>query len=197
VTKPKQKVVKAPKSVRAVVPAAEAQIRLVNASIEMLREYPFDQVTAREITKRAGLALTTISRNFGSMTGLFNQVSKILMDGALSRQSSPNQLLMFLDRDFILRSQLIAWMIAEGVDPKIFNTENSDHFAQEFKIDLNVQSHRTSIAWQIVMQFAGQGFAIFSEVRGINKAQIADCLKMLETQRDKLPELERELGWAD
>ena len=107
-TTPKQKTVNEPKTVRAVVPAAEAQVRLINASIEMLREYPFDQVTAREITKRAGLALTTISRNFGSMTGLFNQVSKALMDSALTRQSTPTQLTMFRDPDFILRSRLIA-----------------------------------------------------------------------------------------
>ena len=195
-TTPKQKVVKAPKSVRAVVPAAEAQIRLVNASIEMLREYPFDQVTAREITNRTGLALTTISRNFGSMTGLFNQVAKVLMDNAVSRLK-PTALTMFADPDFILRNRLIAWMIAEGVDPKIFNTENSDHFAHEFRIGVDVKSDRTTVAWQIITQFAGQGFAIFSEVRGITNAQIDDCLDLLRAQRDKLPELERELGWAD
>jgi hypothetical protein len=54
-----------------------------------------------------------------------------------------------------------------------------------------------AVAWQIITQFAGQGFAIFAEVRGITNAQIDDCLNMLRAQRDKLPELERELGWAD
>jgi hypothetical protein len=88
-------------------------------------------------------------------------------------------------------------MIAEGVDPKIFNTENSDHFAHEFRIGVEVKSDRTTVAWQIITQFAGQGFAIFAEVRGITNAQIDDCLEMLRAQRDKLPELERELGWAD
>ena len=195
-TTPKQKTVKAPRTPRAVVPAAEAQNRLIEAGIEMLREYPFDQATAREITKRACLALTTISRNFGSMTGLFNQVSKVLMNNAISRLK-PTALTMFADPDFILRNRLIAWMIAEGVDPKIFNTENSDHFAPEFRIGVEVKSDRTTVAWQIITQFAGQGFAIFSEVRGITNAQIDDCLNMLRVQRDKLPELERELGWAD
>ena len=195
-TTPKQKRIKAPRIARAVVPAAEAQNRLIEAGIEMLREYPFDQATAREITKRAGLALTTISRNFGSMTGLFNQVSKVLMNNAISRLE-PTQLTMFADPDFILRNRLIAWMIAEGVDPKIFNPENSDHFAHEFRIGVEVKSDRTIVAWQIITQFAGQGFAIFSEVRGITDAQIDDCLEMLRAQRDKLPELERELGWAD
>lgn len=196
-TTPKQKTVNEPKTVRAVVPAAEAQVRLINASIEMLREYPFDQVTAREITKRAGLALTTISRNFGSMTGLFNQVSKALMDSALTRQSTPTQLTMFRDPDFILRSRLIAWMIAEGVDPKIFNTRSAGVFAPEFDVGTDIRSHRTTVAWQLITQFAGQGHAIFSEVRGVTKAQLADCIKILETQQDKLAEIERELGWAD
>ena len=192
---PRKKVISKPAKVRPMVPGAVAQERLTKTTIEMLRKFPFDQVTARELTKRAGLTLPTISRNFGSMAGLFSHVAEALLENAIKRQSGLLTQTIIFDSDFILRSKLIAWLLAEGADPKIFKRDIFEQYSERFQTEIKTETQRTAFTFMQLMETLGQGFAIFSETMGLTRQQIADGLELVAEFRKLLPEIERSLGW--
>ena len=66
---------------RRYVPRTTSRVLLVGATIELLRELPFDEVTVRRIAERAGLNTKAIMNIFGSQEGLFIEVA-----GELSRR---------------------------------------------------------------------------------------------------------------
>ena len=192
---PRKKVISKPAKVRPMVPAAVAQERLTKTTIEMLRKFPFDQVTARELTKRAGLTLPTIARNFGSMAGLFSHVAETLLENAIKRQSGLLTQTITFDPDFILRSKLIAWLLAEGADPKIFKRDIFEQYSDRYQTEIKTETQRTTFTFMQLMETLGQGFAIFSETMGLTRQQIADGLELVAEFRKRLPEIERSLGW--
>lgn len=49
---------------------AEAKRRIVGATLELMSERPFDQITMAEIGERAGFSHSSISHHFGSKQGL-------------------------------------------------------------------------------------------------------------------------------
>lgn len=185
-----------PKVVRAVVPAAVAQKRLADTAIEMLRTMPFDKVTAREVTKRAGLAQPTIARNFGSMEGLFVHITSVLLDNAIARIPKIMDQTLFLDRDFVLRTQLISWLISEGSSPKIFHANIIQENVRAFANEAGGICDRTSFTWLTLVTVIAEGYAVFAGMHELTSNQLADALTLLAAMRDKLPALERELGWT-
>ena len=181
---------------RGVVPSAEAQKLLINAATEMLRVLPFDQVTARAITKKVGLSLPTISNNFGSMAGLFNEVTIKLRNDVLAR--TLGKILdqsMFLDPDFILRTRLVAWLTLEGENPGQFNNQLIENIAPQFQTALGDLSLRTTTAWLTLIIFMAEGYALFSEVHEHPPAQITDSLTLFTELRKQLQNSEQTLGW--
>lgn len=178
------------------VPAAEAQRRLVDTAIEMLRTIPFDKVTAREVTKRAGLAQPTIARNFGSMEGLFAHITSVLLENARARIPNIVSQTLFLDRDFVLRAQLISWLISEGSSAKIFHTNIIQEIVPTFANEVGGICDRTSFTWLSLVTLIAEGYAVFDGVHDLTDTQLADGLTMIAALRAKLPELERELGWT-
>ena len=185
-----------PKVVRAVVPAAEAQKRIVDTAIEMLRTIPFDKVTSREVTKRAGLAQPTIARNFGSMEGLFVHITSVLMENALARFPEVTNQSLFFNSDFLLRVRLISWLISEGSPAKIFNLNFFQENMRAFANQAGGICDRTSFTWLILVTLLIEGYAIFGGMHDLTDTQLTDSLTMIAALRAKLPELERELGWT-
>ena len=196
VTTPKKPPLPEARKVRGVVPSAEAQKLLINAATEMLRVLPFDQVTARAITKKVGLSLPTISNNFGSMAGLFNEVTIKLRNDVLAR--TLGKILdqsMFLDPDFILRTRLVAWLTLEGENPGQFNNQLIENIAPQFQTALGDLSLRTTTAWLTLIIFMVEGHALFSEVHEYPPTQITDGLTLLTQLRQQLQKSEQTLGW--
>ena len=195
-TRPKKPALPKAKKVRGVVPSAEAQKLLINAAIEMLHILPFDQVTARAITKKVGLSLPTISNNFGSMAGLFNEVTIKLRADVIARTlGNILDQSMFLDPDFILRTRLVAWLTLEGENPGQFNNHLIDDIAPQFQTALGGLSLRTTTAWLTLILFMTEGYALFSEVHEYPPAQINDSLKLFTQLRLQLQNSENALGW--
>lgn len=181
---------------RGIVPSAEAQKLLINAATEMCRVLPFDQVTARAITKKVGLSLPTISNNFGSMAGLFNEVTIKLRNDVLAR--TLGKILdqsMFLDPDFILRTRLVAWLTLEGENPSQFSNQLLESIAPQFQTALGGLSMRTTTAWLTLIIFMAEGYALFSEVHEHPPAQISDSLTLFTELRKQLQKSEQTLGW--
>jgi len=197
VTRPKKPALPKARKVRGVVPSAEAQKLLINAAIEMLRVLPFDQVTARAITKKVGLSLPTISNNFGSMAGLFNEVTIKLRADVLARTlGNILDQSIFLDPDFILRTRLVAWLTLEGENPGQFNNQLIKSIAPQFQTALGT-SLRTTTAWLTLIIFMVEGYAIFSEIHEYPPAQIADSLSLFTELREQLQKSEKNLGWKN
>lgn len=197
-TTPKKPALPKARKVRAFVPSAEAQKLLVDAAIEMLRVLPFDQVTARAITKKVGLSLPTISNNFGSMAGLFNEVTIKLGNDVRAR--TLGKILdqsMFLDPDFILRTRLVAWLTLEGENPSQFGSQLIKNITPQFQIALGGLGTRTTRAWLTLIIFMAEGYALFSEVHEHPPAQISDSLTLFTELRKQLQKSEQTLGWHD
>ena len=195
-TKPKKPPLPKARKVRGIVPSAEAQKLLINAATEMCRVLPFDQVTARAITKKVGLSLPTISNNFGSMAGLFNEVTIKLRNDVLAR--TLGKILdqsMFLDPDFILRTRLVAWLTLEGENPSQFSNQLLESIAPQFQTALGGLSMRTTTAWLTLIIFMAEGYALFSEVHEHPPAQISDSLTLFTELRKQLQKSEQTLGW--
>ena len=195
-TKPKKPPLPKARKVRAIVPSAEAQKLIIDATIEMLRVLPFDQVTARAITKKVGLSLPTISNNFGSMAGLFNEVTIKLGNDVRAR--TLGRILdqsMFLDPDFILRTRLVAWLTLEGENPSQFGRQVVETITPQFQTALGGLSPRITKAWLILIIFISEGYALFSEVHEHPPAQISDSLTLLTELRKQLQKSEQTLGW--
>ena len=180
---------------RGVVPSAEAQKLLIDAAIEMLHILPFDQVTARAITKKVGLSLPTISNNFGSMAGLFNEVTIKLRNNVLARHHIILDQSISLDPDFILRTRLVAWLTLEGENPGQFNNQLIESIAPQFQTALGGLSLRTTTAWLTLIIFMVEGHALFSEVHEYPATQIKEGITLLTQLRQQLQNSEHILGW--
>ena len=185
-----------PKVVRPVVPAAEAQKRLVDTAIEMLRTIPFDKVTSREVTKRAGLALPTIARNFGSMEGLFVHIASVLLANARAHIPDLVSQTIIYEGDFVLRARLISWLISEGSSANIFHTNIIQEIVPAYANEVGGVSNRTSFTWLTLVTLIAEGYAVFGGVHDLTDTQFVDGLTMIAAVRAKLPELERELGFT-
>jgi len=141
------------------------------------------------------LTLPTIARNFGSMAGLFSHVAETLLENAIKRQSGLLTQTIIFDPDFILRSKLIAWLLAEGADPKLYKRDIFEQYSVRFQSEIKTETQRTAFTFMQLMGTMGQGYAIFSETIGLTKQQIADGLELVAEIRKRLPEIERSLGW--
>ncbi|CAB4884095.1 unannotated protein [freshwater metagenome] len=186
---------------RPVVPATEAQARLVDVAITLLHSEPFDQVTARRITAAAGLSLLTISRNFGSMEGLFSYVTKVLLDRSVERNKDTNGIEIFFDPDFVLRTRLVAWLIAEGANPAAFQRSISRGQAESFVKRIQqpgVQvAPMTEFYWLHAVTLMIEGYAVFAGVHNLSPEQAGHVIQLVTSLAAHLPAAEQDLGWAE
>jgi len=194
-----------PRQRRPVVPAAQAQELLLESAIRLLRTNPFDEATARRIAAEAGLDTSAISRNFGSMHGLFVAVCKRLT--ALTMERSRSQrvaasaeigLRLLTDPDLALRNRVVAWMITEGMDPGV---EKESYRATLAAMAAEFQSRvpvgdRTAMLWMQVTALIAEALAVFEEVHFLEPADRLDAMQLMLKLRDRLPEVEREMRWV-
>jgi hypothetical protein len=180
---------------RPFVPAAQAQQRLIECTIDLLRELPFDQVTSGRITKAAELTIPTIWRNFDSMEGLFANVCRVLLQRSLERWTTKRDASIFLDPDFALRTRLIAWLLAEGADPAMFHSGLLGDLADALKQNVGPISDRTATAYTQLTTLILQAYVVFGATMSIPPEQFADNFAFMTHIREELPRLQTELGW--
>lgn len=189
-----------PDVIRSYLHAKQARERLLMVTIELLRELPFPKVTARAITKRADLALPTISRLFGSMSGLFNEVQKKLLNDTIQvdltngTKETLNQSL-YSNPDLILRTRLVAWLALTTDQGHIYNTNlQRDLFLNFPKMG---SSRRTKETYIKVVAHAIEGLLVFRDVNQRTQEELDDMTKMIYWLRAKLSDFDKDQGWAD
>lgn len=194
------KKVEKPDVIRSFLHAKQARERLLMVTIELLRELPFPKVTARAITKRADLALPTISRLFGSMSGLFNEVQKKLLNDTIQAdltngtKETLNQSL-YSNPDLILRTRLVAWLALTTDQGHIYNTNlQRDLFLNFPKMG---SSRRTKETFIKVVAHAIEGLLVFRDVNQRTQEELDDMTKMVYWLRSKLSDFDKDQGWAD
>jgi AcrR family transcriptional regulator len=175
----------------------ESERRIIEATITLLRPGDFNEVSSRKIASLAGVHAPTISRIFGSMTGLFAAVAYELAQRSLTATSSGAEV-VFSQPELILRSKLVAWCLANGADPELFRTSMESPGGQAllaWQTNVAPASFRANAALSEIFRFAFEGFAVLGTTHTFTEEQIADVLEMTRALRRALPLLERDLGW--
>lgn len=183
---------------KARVPAALAKERLVETTISLLRTEPFYEVTTRRITREAGLPLAALSRNFGSLPGLFDAVAQALVKRFTDQFAEYGPLDALTNPDLVLRTRLVAWSIGQGADPSIFRPDPSawSRIGVERQQRLAGVDERMGTAWAEIVTFVLEGYAIFSQTHGLNNQQtFEDCITVMSELQKSLKSLEAQLGW--
>ncbi|CAB4801423.1 MAG: TetR family transcriptional regulator [Actinobacteria bacterium] len=183
---------------KARVPASLAKERLIETTISLLRTEPFYEVTTRRITREAGLPLAALSRNFGSLPGLFDAVAHALVKSFTDQFSEYGPLDALTNPDLVLRTRLVAWSIGQGADPSIFRPDPSawSRIGVERQQRLAGVDERMGTAWAEIVTFVLEGYAIFSQTHGLNNQQtFEDCITVMSELQKSLKTLEAQLGW--
>lgn len=195
-----------PRKRRSYVPAAQAQELLLVTTIRLARELPLDQVTARRIASEAGLDPSTIPRNFGSMHSLFVAVCRRLGADAFARHrdglgsfSGGAGLQLFMDPDLALRSRILAWMRAEGMETGV-SRENQTATMQLLQAQLQKRlpvSDRAAFLWMHVSLLLSEGLAVFGDQHYLTEADRIDAMNLMTKLRDQIPVVESSITWVD
>ncbi len=114
------------------VPGPEARERLIQASIELMKEMPVVKLTTRKIAERAGLDQRVISRQFGGETELLLAAADELLRRSSDRaEQELGRVPQLLNEEYVLRTRLIAYLVLCGVDEELLRErELPDHGAQ-------------------------------------------------------------------
>jgi len=178
----------------------EAAVRLIEATIELLRELPIPQVTTRRIAERAGLSMMAIARNFGDQHGLLAATANELANRFASAAESSARATIVFDQNLVLRTKLVAWLLQSGVDPERLAQGLSRPIMRlmaQRQQQLGEVSERTAEVMNELVTVAMEGLLTFGPVHQIDDAMAVDLIVLLGALRIALPEIEQRLGWAD
>lgn len=180
---------------RSYVRRTEARERLIAATIELLHETPFAQVTTRAIAERSGLNMSTIQASFGSQLDLFAAVVDRLMDDVaetLQKNPGPEGFIqVFTHPSRVLRNKLVAWLLGEGVDPTKFAICTEDRYfqtAMSRQVGEGVDPE-VAQAFTAMVGFAMAGFTVFNESVDLSPAEIASAMTLISRLREILPQI--------
>ncbi len=185
----------------------EAGPRLINTTIELLRTMTFPEVTTRRIAEAAELNLLAIQRIFGSQTGLFVAVAQTLAHNTgerLLREDAPDAIMaVFADPDVVLRTRLVAWLVGNGTDPKVFRTD-PESAQLPMILRKRIESHglgeNSPVAARVyseILTVATEGFITFAETHDFTAGDYEKAAQLLTLLADRLPGLAGELGWEN
>jgi AcrR family transcriptional regulator len=181
------------------VRAPEARQRLVETTIELLRNRPFPEVTTRLIAEVSGVNRPAILRQFGSKEALFDEVAAELSRRFAARAKQATGLGMLTDPDMALRARLVAWLVGEGDDPSHFRLEEDGPSAIALRARLAEHgpvSEKTARIFHRMAILLAEGFLVFNDTHPTRPPE--DLVAMMELFfeiRASLSSFEQKLGW--
>jgi len=184
---------------RRYVPRAEGSVLLIDATIALLRELPFRDVTVRRIAERADLNVVAIKNIFGSQQGLFVAVTRELGNRFAAMMAAlPDDQIQFgllFDENVVLRTRLLAWLIGQGADPELFKVEPEFQVSAIFMArqkKSGADEHQIWLFGQI-LQYLGEGFIVFQDTHDRRPGDFAQAAAALSRVRQELPKLMAEM----
>ena len=146
---------------RSPITRAEGERRLVNATLELLRERPFSEVGVRDIAARADVNHGFVHTWFGSKNDLLKRVALgLLHDVAHQVETTPagQPTIQPFDPDVNLLVRLVTWLNLENAD--ISDIMRDQHvtaaFARRYE---NVEGLRPDVAQVAAQQIVAMGTA--------------------------------------
>jgi AcrR family transcriptional regulator len=181
------------------VPRREARLRLIDATITLLRTLPFDEVGNQAICAEADLNPSTILQHFGTLDNLLGETAKELVrrhvEAAVASGTQPTT---FGDPDVELRTRLVAWLILKGIDPDELRSGVVENEAViDYQTTMLGVGPRTASAWTTLTTLLVEAYSVFAPTHRLAPNQVADVLDLLALMRDGLPDAEQRLGWSE
>ena len=188
---------------RRYVPRAEGRVVLIDATIELLRNNAFADVTTRKISEAADLNEFAIQRIFGSQLGLFAEVTRELSSRFAARFADlpldEVQPAALFDPYLVLRTRLLAWLLGSGAEPEELRIDpalslNQALFRRHWR-EGAVSEEMARIFTQLIIYLA-EGYITFEPTHDSQPDDIQRLAQLVEKFRDALPQFEAELGWT-
>jgi AcrR family transcriptional regulator len=175
--------------------------RLVTATIELLAERRFSEVSTREIAARAGLYKQLITRHFGTIDGLFIEVVHELLSRGLAgfdgTQASLEQSQVALE----MRSRLIAWLVTSGVEPlSIVPREDQEMIRDLLRSRVPALAddvpERAARALSSIVSLLNQANAVFvPTIHNVTPQDVLDVQLLVAYLLQQLNDASRLYGW--
>ena len=173
---------------------------LLASAISLAQTTPISKVTVRDLASNAGLQTMHLKRYFGSRNELLVAVCNRMMETIVEDifDKPLPQIFPYLQNSSAveLRLRIVSHLIAEGVEPKVFNNDKAMYLRIAERISLvNNVSKRTSQTYAFIIQLILQGDRLMGDVNGINKKQRKDIFDLLVVLGGGLSTAESALGW--
>lgn len=193
---------KAPKKER--LTQAEATVRMLNATSQLLLELAPGEVTVARICEKAGVHTDYVARYFGSREELMCQSIDAAFIGVFLSTNNPEipRLSIVLEGNVDVmelsraRVRTIAYLLGCGVDPERFQT------SQKMLLDSVLsQSHnpnvsdRTKINLILIGMLVVQGMSTFSEINNMTESQKTDVVSYLGHLSQSGESIQASLNW--
>ena len=183
---------------------AEAQARMLQASINLLLVHPPADVTVHMIADAAGVHHDYIARYFGSREELMIQSAEAPMTGVLTAaQFSGGENLrpsvnpaddMF--KMAAVRYRLISYLLACGVDPERFVNTQTMMIESGMTLFANPElSERTKRNFVMMSIMLAQSIHLMSEINGMSEQDVDDVMGFIRGAGSYAPAVQSALGW--
>ena len=201
---PKRKIppVPAPKKPR--LSQAEATIRMLNATSQLLLEYVPGEVTVVKICEKAGVHTDYVVRYFGSREELLCQAVEAAFLGVFlkTKNEETTQLNVVLEgkvTDVQLaeaRLRTIAYLLGCGISPERFQSSQKMLIELVFSQANNPNvTDRTKMNLILMGTLAMQAMGTFDEVDGMTEQQKQDILSYIGYMSQTGEIVQAALGW--
>jgi AcrR family transcriptional regulator len=182
---------------------AEAEVRMKNATAQLLLAHPPADVTVHMISAKAGVHHDYVARYFGSREELMIQtIESAVLGTILSADDKETDIVTALDANANLmamvsaRMRTMMYLLACGVDPERF-TENQKmvhNFALSQFTKPNL-TDRTKMNFTLMGTILIQGMAILGEVNSMTELQKSDIRDFIKQLGLFSVQIQTELKW--
>ena len=202
VSKKKKPPVPAPKKPR--LSQAEATVRMLSATVQLLLEFAPSDVTVVRICEKAGVHTDYVVRYFGSREELLSQAVESAFLGYFVKTESDEatRLKLVLDGNIDVlklakaRMQTITYLLGCGVSPERFQANQKLVLESVLSQSSNtVVGDRTSKNLVLIGTLIVQAMNVLDEVNDISEQQKADILSYIGYLSRSGETVQAALGW--
>jgi AcrR family transcriptional regulator len=183
---------------------AEATVRMMNATSQLLVQYPPGEVTVARICEKAGVHTDYVARYFGSREELMCQAIEAAFLGVFLKTGSEDttRLGVVLEGQIDVmqlaqaRVRTIAYLLGCGVSPERFQASQKLVLESVFSQSINPKvSDRTRMNLILVGTLLIQAMGTFAEVNEMTDLQKADMLSYIGYVSQAGETIQETLGW--
>lgn len=184
---------------------AEAETRMMNATVELILTVPPADITVHMICNRAGVHHDYVARYFGSQDELLIRTSEQALLGLVARERmSKYDTLLESSRtvqgDIFemagARYRLITYLLAKGVDPSRFQANQKVIVDLGTSVFINPQlSERSKRNFALIMLMILQSMHVLGDINELSPQDKEDILSFIALSGLFTEHIQDVLGW--